>query len=51
MKEENKITSIRCYDTDNDVYICFVLDEEHKLPKREWVKMKLLKHIQQKKTY
>ena len=43
MKAENKITSIACYDTDNDVYICFVLDEEHKLPQKEWGKNEVVK--------
>ena len=43
MKAENKITSIACHDSDNDMYICFVLDEEHKLPKREWGKNEIVK--------
>ena len=31
------------HDSDNDVYICFVLDEEHKLQPREWGKNEIVK--------
>ena len=44
LKAENKITSIACYDTTNEHYICFVLDEEHKLSRdKEWGKNEIVK--------